>query len=137
MGTRSLTIFKDGKSEICRMYRQMDGYPQGGHGQELAGFLAGFAIVNGYNSTMPDKIANGMSCLAAQIISHFKDGVGGFYLCPPRTKDCGEEYTYTIYDKKGVVEPCLKVVEVGWNEGDNVLFDGPASECLAWIGSLK
>jgi hypothetical protein len=31
MGTKSNTIFYDGKSRIANMYRQYDGYPQG-HG---------------------------------------------------------------------------------------------------------
>ena len=50
MGTRSLTVFndEDGK-EIAVMYRQFDGYPSG-HGTELAEFLAGKKMVNGFNS---------------------------------------------------------------------------------------
>ena len=51
MGTRSLTFVyeKYGNKQlpIINMYRQMDGYPSG-HGAELAEFLNGFNIVNGY-----------------------------------------------------------------------------------------
>ena len=97
MGTRSLTIILDenGK-EICVLYRQYDGYPTG-HGADLKEFLDGFMVVNGYGSDDPPKAANGMGCLAAQIVSHFKSGIGGFYLYPAKTRDCGEEYIYTAY----------------------------------------
>lgn len=74
MGTRCLTVFMDAEEEICNMYRQMDGYPDG-HGQELADFLSGFKVCNGIN--MADervvlKLANGMGCLAAQTVAFFK-----------------------------------------------------------------
>jgi hypothetical protein len=56
MGTRSLTIFQENDNkEICVMYRQFDGYPDG-HGEELARFLSGFTMVNGFNNTT-SKIA--------------------------------------------------------------------------------
>ncbi|MEO8168300.1 MAG: hypothetical protein ABI623_08635, partial [bacterium] len=97
MGTRSLTVVvEDDGAEICTLYRQMDGYPTG-HGSDLKQFLDGFAVVNGYGSSDPPKAANGMGCLAAQIIAHFKEGIGNFYLYPSGTRDCGEEYIYTIY----------------------------------------
>lgn len=102
MGTRSLTfVYTDHYQENCEpiinMYRQSDGYP-GGHGLELAEFLSSFdAIVNGYAFDEKRKVANGMGCLAAQMISHFKDDVGGFYLYPVTSKDCGQEYEYHIY----------------------------------------
>jgi len=99
MGTRSLTIILDEENkEICVLYRQFDGYPTG-HGAELKEFVDGFTVVNGYGSSEPPKTANGLGCLAAQIIGHFKSGVGGFYLYPAGTRDCGEEYIYTIYTR--------------------------------------
>ena len=64
MGTRSLTFvyekYGDKQMPIINMYRQFDGYPSG-HGAELAEFLDGFRIVNGYSGD-PVKTANGMSC---------------------------------------------------------------------------
>lgn len=97
MGTRSLTVVldTDGK-EICVLYRQYDGYPTG-HGAELKEFLQGFSIVNGLGVGGPEKIANGMGCLAAQIIANFKAEPGGFCVYPSGTRDCGEEYIYTAY----------------------------------------
>ena len=71
MGTRSLTFVYDGKEPMINMYRQYDGYPSG-HGSNLAEFLNSFdAIVNGISVGDNRKIANGMGCLAAQLIAHF------------------------------------------------------------------
>jgi len=101
MGTRSLTVItyhdteEDKFKDIVVMYRQMDGYPEG-LGSELKSFLEGFKIVNGFN-TESGKAANGMECLAAQLIAHFKDGIGSVYLHPAGTRDCGAEWIYTIY----------------------------------------
>jgi len=104
MGTRSLTRViqkwedKDGNEKrrpICCMYRQYDGYMQG-HGQELADFLKPFTVVDGITLTDKGKTANGMDCLAAQMIAHFKDGAGGIYLQHPDTEDVWESYIYEI-----------------------------------------
>ncbi len=53
-------------------------------------------VVNGY--TMEDKERrnfNGMSCLAAEVVAHFKDGIGGAYI---QSLDEGYvgSYDYTI-----------------------------------------
>ncbi len=81
----------------------MDGYPTG-HGADLKEILAPFTVVNGYNledNNQKHKSANGMECLAAQLVSHFKgDQIGNFYLYPSGTRDCGEEYIYTVYKRK-------------------------------------
>jgi hypothetical protein len=95
MGTRSLTFVYDDKEPMINMYRQFDGYPSG-HGSNLAEFLNSFdAIVNGISVGDNRKIANGMGCLAAQLIAHFKIDVGGFYMYPVTAKDCGQEYEYS------------------------------------------
>ena len=101
MGTRSLTIVEGEEgAEICVLYRQYDGYPTG-HGAKLKSFLEGIRIVNGLSLGNDERVANGMDCLAAQIVAHFKKEPGGFYLHPAGTRDCGEEYIYTVYLKKG------------------------------------
>lgn len=97
MGTRSLTrvISESGKT-ILTMYRQYDGYVEGGHGDELVKFLKGMVITNGIrvDSGRPEKSANGMGCLAAQLVAHFKNGVGGIYLEDDTIED--QEYNYRI-----------------------------------------
>lgn len=98
MGTRSLTFVYDGETPIINMYRQYDGYPTG-HGAELAEFLTPFHMVNGLGFDETRKVANGMGCLAAQLVSNFKSEAGGFYLYPTSAVDCGQDYEYHIYNK--------------------------------------
>lgn len=109
MGTRHLTIIKDiDGEELACMYGQFDGYPSG-HGKDLKKFLQGFRIINGYSTDEKDqKLANGMGCLAMQLIAYFKVGrhrrsgeeirphESSFHLCPPGTRDYGEDYIYVI-----------------------------------------
>ena len=155
MGTRSLTyieetwetaiadennnneVHKETQNILC-MYRQYDGY-MSGHGAELAEFLQDFNIVNGMRMNDPPRTANGMHCLAAQLIVHFKtsgckdDGTpvsspGGIYIYHSDAKDCGEEFTYTIYEKKGKVY--IRAYDV-WNK--DIIFDGTPEELLTKI----
>jgi hypothetical protein len=117
MGTRSLTFVYDGDKAIINMYRQFDGYPEG-HGQELAEFLTSFdEIVNGYSPGDSRRIANGMGCLAAQMIAHFKDSVGGFYIHAVTDTDCWQDYEYHVYEQKVVVKNPTEVIFDGtWLE---------------------
>jgi hypothetical protein len=90
------TARPNGKAdEIAVLYRQYDGYPEG-HGAELVEFLKDMVIVNGISMAENRRIANGGGCLAAQIVTHFKKEVGGFYLYPAGTRDAGEEYIYYV-----------------------------------------
>ena len=115
MGTRSLTrvitrqeglSFSEGHDHadkaVVNIYRQYDGYPEG-MGLDLANFLSDFTIVNGLGSRGPAKIANGVGCLAAQLVQHFKDGPGNIYLeqLNGEPGDSWEEYIYTVYPKDG------------------------------------
>lgn len=107
MGTRSLTFVytdhTDGCEPIINMYRQFDGYLSG-HGLELAQFLNSFdKIVNGIPVGDKSKMANGMGCLAAQLVAHFKVDCGGFYLYPVTAKDCWQEYEYHVYSDRVTV----------------------------------
>jgi len=78
MGTRSLTYVYDVGEPILCMYRQFDGYPSG-HGAELADFLLPIDLINGFEiADQGRKAANGMGCLAAQLVVHFKSDAGGF-----------------------------------------------------------
>ena len=122
MGTRSLTVVKDERDKtLVVMYRQFDGYYEG-HGTELADFLSGFKIVNGMRGDEPPKFANGMGCLAAQIVTHFKNEPGGIYLYPAETENVGEKYVYIVRGKTGE-EPEIIVDE----------FSGKASDFHAFM----
>ena len=134
MGTRSLTkvitTWEDTKGKkqrkpITCMYRQYDGYLRG-HGNDLAEFLQPFTIVNGIGLTEEKKIANGMDCLAAQMIAHFKDGPGNIYLMHPDTDDCGEEYIYEVNMNEGgeLIITCHDV----YNKA--VIFWGSSTELI-------
>lgn len=137
MGTRSLTrLYNDNKEEICILYRQFDGYPEG-HGTELAEFLQGFRIVNGYNSDDKGKVANGAYCLAAQIISHFKKGVGGFYLFPSGTDGMDEEWVYEVHVTAGN-EVEIVALEVPISEVEELIekFRGSPDDYLLWMKEI-
>ena len=125
MGTRSLTFVYDGKEPMINMYRQFDGYPSG-HGSELAEFLNSFdAIVNGIPVGDKRKMANGMGCLAAQMIANFKTDVGGFYIYPVTAGDCGQEYEYHVYENKVVVKNPTEVIFSGdWNKFREYCVEG-------------
>ena len=124
MGTRSLTFVYDGEQPIINMYRQFDGYPSG-HGQELAEFLNSFdAIVNGIPLGDNRRIANGMGCLAAQMIVNFKNGVGGFYIYSVDSTDCWQDYEYHVYENKVVVKnPSEVIFEGNWNDFHSFCYD--------------
>lgn len=111
MGTRCLTVFhsEDEEKEIAVLYRQFDGYLSG-HGEELAQFLSGSKMVNGLSGN--SHVFNGMGCLAAFVIAHFKDRAGGFYLHPAGTRGCGSDYTYHIYGKERF-EPEIEEESIG------------------------
>ena len=106
MGTRSHTILygNDGK-EICVLYRQYDGYPDG-HGKELKNFLRGKKIVNGLSGDT-SMVFNGMDCLAASIVAHFKKEAGGFYLMSAGSRD--GEFEYKVKkDLNGIIMLIIK-----------------------------
>lgn len=133
MGTRALTFVYDSNDKpIVNLYRQYDGYPTG-HGAELAEFLSQFAaITNGIAVGDTRRTANGMGCLAAQLVAHFKDSVGGFYIYSVDSTECGQDYEYHVYQKDQ--ELCVAVTDRGCNffgltqsERRESIFDGPVA----------
>jgi hypothetical protein len=139
MSTRSITAVMEDGQELLTMYRQSDGYPSG-HGQELADFLKGFKVVNGISggAKQEEKIANGLGCLAAQIVAHFKQpgkdykytngalevvdaksSIGQFYIVPAAQR---EAYNYFITLKNDVLTLRVKTEE------GTLLFDGIPEE---------
>ena len=124
MGTRCLTAIKSGdkdSDEICVVYRQMDGYPDG-HGMDLKKLFGKTKIVNGFGDDT--TVANGMDCFAAQVVTKLKVEVqkhhrkmlkwlkkqypeqaknkktgmaGNIYLMAANTRNCWEDYLYTLY----------------------------------------
>lgn len=125
MGTRSLTHVKDNNQEtILTIYRQYDGYPSC-MGQDIVNQLKDKILINGYS--IPETHINGMESAAAMLISgimmdnKYTKKTGNFYIYPANSKDCGEEYTYTVYEKDNAIH--IKVESY-----DTVIYDGLLDE---------
>jgi hypothetical protein len=136
MGTRARVNIYDGNEILVSIYRQYDGYP-GGLGQEVADFVSGLTLVNGLG-TDKATVANGMGCLAAQLIAHLKTEAGNVYIRDTSPDSHGEEYVYTLYERNGKI--CLRVNEGGMTAfgmpGDteaemSTMFDGPVALFMA------
>ena len=127
MGTRSLTFVYDGDVPVINIYRQYDGYPSG-HGHELAQFLDSKTLVNGYGEQNSVE-ANGMGCLAAQLIVQLKHGVGGIYIYPISSTDCWQDYEYHVYEDKVIVkDPTAVIFEGTWEEFAQFCLDPISAE---------
>jgi hypothetical protein len=132
MGTRALTfVYDENNKPLINLYRQYDGYPSG-HGAELATFLDGFKIVNGIGRETT-RIANGMGCLAAQVVAHFKESVGGFYIHSVEATECGQDYEYHVYTKDKELR--VRITDRGCNmfglttsDTNDSIFDGTVAE---------
>ena len=140
MGTRCLTFVYDGdlaEPAIINMYRQYDGYPSG-HGAELARFLDRGRLINGLTGRDP-HLFNGMGCLAAQMVAHFKQEPGGFYIHPVTDTECGQDYEYHVYQVAGQLR--VQVRDRGCNlfgltmsDRNLSLFDGTVAELVEFCG---
>jgi len=127
MGTRSLTFVYDGDVPVINVYRQYDGYPSG-HGHELAQFLDSKTLVNGFGKQNSFE-ANGMGCLAAQLIVQLKHGVGGIYIYPVSSTDCFQDYEYHVYEDRVVVkDPTAVIFEGTWEEFGQFCLDPISAE---------
>lgn len=135
MGTRSMTHVVNDKGDILvSLYRQYDGYPAGGHGEDLSRFLDGAVIGNGIKmDERRAKFFNGVGDLGVRLVTHFKEDandIGGFYLVRPG-RDQDQEFTYVVtcdsgYDREGGV-----TVEVlSW---DKSIFKGTSEDFTQWI----
>ena len=113
MSTRSLVRFAKREEGVSfsehpervevQIYKHYDGYPQG-HPLELAKFLKDFKIVNGVPYPEPDRVANGLGCLAAQYVAAFKMKAGDIYVESPDTERDWIEYITYVWgdDGKGI-----------------------------------
>lgn len=124
MGTRSTTKVLDNNGNcLTAMYAQYDGYPEG-MGLDLVKFLGDKPLVNGFGSNSQQAF-NGPGCLAAQLVAHFKDGIGGFYLTTP---DDTQEFNYTLRPMNPEWPGTGQVRLTVESSYDGILYDGPSSE---------
>lgn len=122
MGTRAVTkVLNEDGDVILSMYSQFDGYPDG-LGRSLVEFLKKIKMVNGIRFDEERKVANGMGCLAAQLVVELKKEAGGYYLTTP---DDEESYNYTIYSEGDYDDQILKIKVESYSE---VLFDGKVED---------
>lgn len=150
MGTRALfKIYDERNKEICTIYVQHDGYPDG-WGLDVANFLSSKEMVNGIPPEKYGKVFNGMEDLTAQLITWMKLRIsrmhkelliqlkepvpkeeilaGSVYVYPPGTKNVWEEYVYHIYPKGDKI--MIKAEDVFEN---NVIFEGTVQEYVKFI----
>lgn len=130
MGTRALTRVYDEQGKlIVFIYRQSDGFPYG-HGAALKGIIAPLRLVNGLSERR--GVANGMECLAGQIVAGLKTQAGDIYLQAPEENPTWMDYTYDITQNElgyaptgssGSRHVMLKVTSFS-----KVLYDGPISD---------
>ena len=81
-----------------QVYKHYDGYPNV-LGVTLASYLDGCEIRNGIPNEYQGPIANGINCLAAQLVSWLKQEPGDVYLQPPNHIDI-EDFIYYIWVKQ-------------------------------------
>ena len=81
-----------------QIYNHYNGYPEG-LGVTLAEYLQDFKIVNGL-PMRTNKLANGLGCLSAQVVSYLKEEPGNVYLYRPGERSW-EDYEYFIWCKEG------------------------------------
>jgi len=156
MGTRALfkIINEDGK-EICTVYTQFDGYPDG-LPLDLVKFLNSKRLTKGIPLGEEDAVFNGMDDLAAQVIAFLKLDhskwvkryfeekgkkpksdimAGTIYVMPPGTRDVWEEYVYVIKPNGNTVH--IEAYEVVSSEKEELIFEGTPEDYLKWILAKK
>lgn len=103
MGTRARINVVEGNKILTSIYRQYDGYPDG-LGFEISEFVKDMQMTNGIaGEPVLGETANGMGCLAAQLIKHLKVRVGGVYIRDTDPDSHGEEFVYNLSNKHGEI----------------------------------
>lgn len=144
MGTRARVNVINHDKVILSIYRQNDGYPDGprGLGWQVADFVGKLRITNGISGD-PTGTANGMGCLAAQLVGHLKRDrsngfcVGNVYIRDTGPDSHGEEFCYTLTERDGRVWMEVRAggVTMFGNPGDEekdmvIMFSGFASDYI-------
>lgn len=141
MGTRCITVVEDEDgTELCRIYRQFDGYPEV-HGKQITEFLSRGNIEHMLGIDDEENFL-GMQDVAASLVAFLKSyteptvlrheptagwhppisGGNRIQLVPIGTHDVGEEYIYTV-SFQGVGKPPLVRVVNTYTGEVNVLLE--------------
>ena len=121
MSTSASFTLIDKHEPVITMYSHWDGNPEG-FALKVMDWLSGIKITNGL-ALDNTNIANGIECLAAQLIAKFKTEPGNIYLYNSNMQfNLGEEYVYDIYisndDIKIAVYECKDVHTTNIFEGN-------------------
>jgi hypothetical protein len=124
----------DFEQHVMTMFNMSDSYPSG-LGNDLHEFLKGMQITRGISlSRVPDqKTANGMECLAAQLVARFKTGVGGIYIYSPEIVETDAQFIYVLNQAKSkedlfaTADVWMRVFE-GYHPKFKMIFDGLAKD---------
>ena len=81
-----------------QLYHHFDGYPEG-LGVTLANYLNDINLVNGTSGNSHQ--ANGLGCLAAQLVCELKDGPGNVYIDKAGAKRSWIDYIYYVWATEG------------------------------------
>jgi hypothetical protein len=112
--TESLTIFRDGISELVTIYCKYDGYPSG-YGRDLAEMVAASAADIG--------------TLAVQVISRLNRELGGVRVLPCGSSVGWQGYLYTVSYNIG------RELFLHIEHGGTILFDGTTDDCLTFCSN--
>lgn len=114
---RDLQTKKLKKEEICLVYLQYDGYPEG-HPVEVAEWLSTGNVVNGFHGDEEQLTFNGAGCLAAQLVAKLKVKTGNVYLHSLSQRGfLWEEFLYDI-----IVQNDMSIVFVAYKIGEKKPF---------------
>lgn len=117
---------------LANIYREADGYIEG-HGRDLATFLQGIRIENGFVPLASKKIVDGACSLAVQIIVHLQKTTGNIYLEPIDEDRYGQQYEYhiTVDEDIGTIE--MKIVDVRHKK---TIFEGKPDELMKKLKTM-
>ena len=107
---------------IVDIYHHWDGYPEG-VGVTLASYLNDMKIVNGLGRD-DTNVANGLGCLAAQLIAELKDGPGNVYIEDPERPHGWLDYEYYVWGDDN------KDIWISIFDGDECIFVGKPMRLL-------
>tara|TARA_R100001082_G_C4344562_1_gene151693 strand:- start:717 stop:1142 length:426 start_codon:yes stop_codon:yes gene_type:complete len=106
-----------------QIYKHYDGYPDS-LGVTLANYLNDYTIANGLSTEYQGPVANGIGCLAAQLIGLLKQGPGDVSLQPPQDRDW-EDFTYYVWVKENE-EIMISI----FNYDDDCIFVGDCNKLI-------
>ena len=132
--------FNEHPEEIyAQIYHHYDSYPDQ-LGVGIAKFLSDIRVVNGIGSHKGTVLANGIGCLAAQVLTHLKLArhyelekdeiqIGNVYLDGPDTERGDLEYAYYVWATENK-DIWMSIFEGFGDPNENCIFVGKPEKLL-------